>query len=285
MTKIISKKNLPTIKHEFWIKESNLILEMYDFPITLRHLFYMLVSNGFIEKSQKRYKSLSSHLVKGRLEGKIEWERIVDYTREVTDLRSNYQKILKKIKDIKEILNDPYELPQEFGQKHLNLFYLEKDSLKPFIEPFLYPNSILVIGKGQNSWSNAYELNKIIGNIDINIHLYTLIDFDLSGIYIHNSFVNQLEEFNIDIVEIKNIAVTEEQIKKYDLPVSPIKNEVQLQALDPLILRNLVIDTCKVNWDKELYEKKTSLQKEMNSLYRKKLDRNLKKFLKVFRKD
>lgn len=267
----IKRKYAKRIYYKEWINESKKILNSYDFRITLRQLFYVLISKGIIEKTENRYNSLSSKLVEGRKKGDIEWNALIDSTRTIVDKREDYLSIKKRVDSVIAYFNSPYTLPEDYGQKDLNIFYLEKESLKPFIEPHLYPNSILVIGKGFNSWSNAYELKKKLYGAKRNVHIYTLVDYDLSGVYIHNSFIDQVNHFDIKRLEIKDIAVTEEQIKGFNLPEH--KGEVQLQALDPGILRDLITDTCINNWDSETYRKKDLLQEEMNQYYRKKLDK------------
>lgn len=271
MDKPTKRKYAPRIYYKEWINESKKILNSYDFRITLRQLFYVLVSKGFIEKTKNRYNSLSGHLSKGRKRGDVKWNDLIDSTRIIDDKREDYLSIKEMVNSVISYFNAPYTLPQHFGQKDLNIFYLEKDSLKPFIEPFLYPNSILVIGKGFNSWSNAYELSKSLDKTEKGIHIYTLVDDDLSGTYIHNSFAKQLEYFNIEYIELKNIAITEEQIIKHGL--TPFEGEVQLQALDPAILRDLITDTCENNWDPEINQKRELLQEEMNKYYRRKLNK------------
>ena len=271
MTREYSRK----IYHPEWVKECKEILDSYDFPITLRQLFYVLITRKFMKKTENRYNSLSKHVSQARRDGDIKWESIVDYTREVRDYREEYLSITQRIKKLEEKIAQPYTLPRHYGQKEINLFFLEKDSLKPFIEPFLYPNSILVIGKGQNSWSNSFDLSKI-DMCNLNIHLYTLVDYDLSGVYIHNSFIDQLEEFNIEVIEIKNIAITEEQIDHFhlaDLTNPDKKNEVQLQALDPKYLGDLIINTCDQKWDYDIDQKREDLQKNLNEYYRKKMNK------------
>jgi len=130
-TKMKAKK----ISNQEWIDASNKILNSYDFRITLRQLFYVLVSNGFIKKTMQRYKSLYKHSSKGRKAGKVKWDALIDSTREIIDKREEYLTIREKINRIIYWVKEPYILPEEFGQKNLNIFYLEKDSLKPFIIP------------------------------------------------------------------------------------------------------------------------------------------------------
>jgi hypothetical protein len=49
--------------------------------ITIRHLFYRLVSRGVLDKDERSYDLLCSHLSKWRISGVIEFNRFVDGTR------------------------------------------------------------------------------------------------------------------------------------------------------------------------------------------------------------
>ena len=49
--------------------------------MTIRHLFYGLVTLGQIEKTEREYKLLCHHLAKWRRAGKVPWEVFADGTR------------------------------------------------------------------------------------------------------------------------------------------------------------------------------------------------------------
>src|SRR2546427_96421 len=49
-----------------------------DRPMTLRHLFYLLISDGLLENAPKEYDRLSDWIVDGRMEGAVPFEAIVD---------------------------------------------------------------------------------------------------------------------------------------------------------------------------------------------------------------
>jgi hypothetical protein len=49
--------------------------------ITIRHLFYRLVSRGVLDKDERSYDLLVSHLARWRISGVIEFNRFVDGTR------------------------------------------------------------------------------------------------------------------------------------------------------------------------------------------------------------
>jgi len=59
----------------------NNIVEEYrrqDFILTLRQLYYQLVSRDVIPNSQKEYAKLSILLTKGRMAGIVDWSAIED---------------------------------------------------------------------------------------------------------------------------------------------------------------------------------------------------------------
>src|SRR5947208_599069 len=57
------------------------ILQGEDGQITIRHLFYRLVGLHIIDKTEKAYQSLGSHLSKWRRSGDISWSAFADNTR------------------------------------------------------------------------------------------------------------------------------------------------------------------------------------------------------------
>ena len=58
------------------------VLDAYNGEaITIRHLFYRLVSRGLLDKDEKSYDLLCSYLSKWRISGSIEYDRFIDGTR------------------------------------------------------------------------------------------------------------------------------------------------------------------------------------------------------------
>jgi len=63
------------------IKAAYDVLEQYH-PMTLRQVYYQLVSKQIIENNQSKYQSLSNMLVEARQENIIPWEWIEDRVRQ-----------------------------------------------------------------------------------------------------------------------------------------------------------------------------------------------------------
>jgi hypothetical protein len=69
--------------YETIVKEVNKILQEYIMPLTLRQIFYRLVSKLVIPNTVTSYKTLSKILVKARERGEVDDTRIEDRSRQV----------------------------------------------------------------------------------------------------------------------------------------------------------------------------------------------------------
>lgn len=68
------------------IEKANEIIDNYrgqGYDLTLRQLYYQFVARALIPNSEKSYKQIGSLINDGRLAGLIDWESIVDRTREL----------------------------------------------------------------------------------------------------------------------------------------------------------------------------------------------------------
>ena len=71
------------------IKIANQIVEEYvaqGFDLTVRQLYYQMVARDYIPNNQREYKKLVETVNNARLAGLIDWDHIVDRTR---NLRQN----------------------------------------------------------------------------------------------------------------------------------------------------------------------------------------------------
>ena len=71
------------------IDKANVIIAEYaaqGYELTLRQLYYQFVSRDFIANNQREYKNLGDIINDARLAGLIDWEAIVDRTRNLQSL-------------------------------------------------------------------------------------------------------------------------------------------------------------------------------------------------------
>ena len=87
------------------------IMEKYDTGVTLRQLFYRLVSIGIIENTKSMYTSLSNRTAIARREG---WfPSFIDKTRQI-ETRLSFE----NVKQAKEWLADAYRRDRTEGQQY-----------------------------------------------------------------------------------------------------------------------------------------------------------------------
>ena len=74
------------------IDKVNDVIDSYHakgYDLTLRQVYYQLVAADVIPNTEKSYKNLGSLISDGRLAGLIDWEAIIDRTRQLRGLRSD----------------------------------------------------------------------------------------------------------------------------------------------------------------------------------------------------
>ena len=223
-------------------------------PVTLRAIFYALVSRNIIPNTKSAYKRLSAVLTRARKEGRFSWHLIKDETRRILggDYGYSLKDIEEKVGKIElEYIDDIiYELEKvkkaRFspsvkkweGQKYRVIIALEKDALADAIHSMVYEwNVEILVMRGYASATSLYNLANKIKGLSRNgskVVVLLLTDFDPSGEdiarYVRECLLN---DFNVE-AEVYKVAVTLEQIKKYDLPATPESiEERKKMARDP----------------------------------------------------
>jgi len=80
-----------------FIRKASEILEP-EHPMTVRQLFYRLVSGGILKNSDKYYHYVSRMMTKARLDGRIEFDWIVDRSR--PEYESSVWKVRREAKNV-----------------------------------------------------------------------------------------------------------------------------------------------------------------------------------------
>lgn len=149
--------------------------------LTLRQLYYQLVSRDIIPNQQKEYKKLSTVLLEGRMAGVVDWEAIEDRLR-VVEKPSSWE----TPEDIMDVVINTYEKPRQAGQKNYIEVWVEKDALSGVLSQVTEPYHIpIMVNRGYSSVSAmyaAYERFAAALKKDQKIVLLYLGDFDPSGL-------------------------------------------------------------------------------------------------------
>lgn len=229
-------------------KEMN---ETYKQKVTVRQIYYHLFSTGIIELTQRDYQKVCHILTEARKRGYIPFNWVEDRSRNPlwTMLYEDAQDFLGRI------MNE-YKRNTWKNQDNFIIILVEKEALAPIIWDIAKEYNVPVFPtKGFSSWSMFVEdLKSLVEYFGEDKELIVLVlsDLDPSGEHIKEDYENKfkfmVKELNFkEPHAIEKIAVTEEQIKEYDL--SPMQKKYrnkgvlniwELDALDPKILRDIV---------------------------------------------
>jgi hypothetical protein len=235
------------------IKINEIIQEYAEegYRLTLRQLYYQLVSRGIIENNQKEYAKLSNLLVKGRMAGEVDWNIIEDRIR-VPYIPYFVHGIQDAIKDTIE----QYRLDRMKDQPSYIEIWVEKDALSGVLKPITQKYHVnLMVNRGYSSCSAMYDASKrFLQNDDKQGFILYLGDHDPSGLDMIRDIQTRLNEFGVS-VSVEPLALTTEQVKKYNPVPNPAKFKDprasdyisnfgkiswEVDALNPKILSNLI---------------------------------------------
>lgn len=244
-------------------------LEEYN-PMTLRQVFYRLVAGQVLENTLRRYKALGVALVKARQEGIIPWHWIEDRLR-----RPRHVSMWEDLGDFAEVAATAYRRDVWATQPEYLEVWLEKDALSGVFEQVLQCYGVtLNVGRGYDSWSSIHEAAQRLDSAIV----FHFGDFDPSGVDMVRSLEERLRFFGC-YPEIVKVALTLEDIERYDLPPAMAKRtdsrtpafiakygdvSVELDALPPAVLgervetavcERLDMDAISDVWEQEKSER------------------------------
>ncbi len=256
----------------------NSIIQEYaaeGYKLTLRQLYYQLVSRAIIDNVKKEYAKLSTILVKGRMAGVVDWDAIEDRIRIPSRPYWVY--------DIADAIDDTirqYRLDRMENQNVYIELWVEKDALSGVLKRITEHYGIyIMVNRGYSSCTamhDAYVRFKRQANMGKETSILYLGDFDPSGLDMVRDIKGRLEEFGV-YPNIQPIALTMEQIKEYNPPPNPAKvtdprakayisqygnTSWEVDALNPKILNNLVKEKIDDLIDSELFEEKLRQEEE-----------------------
>ena len=244
------------------IDKANVIINEYSaqgFTLTLRQLYYQFVARGLLENSQKSYKNLGSIINDGRLAGEIDWEAIVDRTR---NLKVNPH--WESPADIVEQCARQFAINKWLDQDYHVEVWIEKEALIGVIEPVCGRWDVPFFAcKGYTSqseqWRAGQRFQKAIQRGQ-DVIIFHLGDHDPSGIDMTRDNRDRSQMFSqTEGVDVRRLALNMEQVEAHNPPPNPAKmtdsrfsgyadkygNESwELDALEPAF-----IDTVCGRWD------------------------------------
>lgn len=255
-------------KYQMLIRRAKEVIASYTDKLTIRQLYYRLVSSQDIENNRSQYVYYDDVLTEYRKQNLDFAEYFEDKTRKIISDISVYD-----LERFSEIINDKIEnvktdypyfyINANLLQPKITVILLEKQALESIFQRAVGKMSILVVSRGFNSFTQLKELANLVKNDKRELNLYTFTDFDDSGLLIEQNFINQCKDhLGLEFNSITRIALTKEYIEANNIPTNPTKTSthsqfnlpyfVELDAIEPNELKTLVKDVCKLNFDKDL---------------------------------
>ncbi|ASA22341.1 hypothetical protein [Paenibacillus donghaensis] len=205
------------------IQEVNAIIIEYQqmgYSLTLRQVYYQLVSRDIIPNNERSYKNLGSLISDGRMSGLIDWDAIEDRTR---NLRKNSH--WNSPGSIIHSAAHSFAYDKWGDQDNYVEVWVEKDALVGIVGQVCEEMDIPYFScRGYVSqsemWAAAQRLEDFAGQK--NIHIIHLGDHDPSGRDMSRDICDRLELFGV-MVEFERIALNYNQIEEYSPPPNPTK--------------------------------------------------------------
>lgn len=206
------------------IDQCNEIVDVYagqGFRLTLRQLYYQLVTTNTITNTERSYQNLSTLVSNARLAGLLDWNAIEDRVRQPR-AASEWDNIA----DLTESALASYRLPRWKDQDNYVELWVEKDALAGVLWPIAKDFHVtMMVNRGYSSQSAMYEsANRFLDpvNEDKVLHLLYLGDLDPSGEDMVRDIDDRLRMFGAD-VNVNKVALTPAQVVKYKPPPNPAK--------------------------------------------------------------
>lgn len=225
------------------------------YVLTLRQLYYQLVSRDVIPNKPTEYAKLSGLLKEGRMAGIVDWDAIEDRLR-----RPEKPAAWDSPKEIIESAVSQYARPRMEGQENYIEVWVEKDALSGVLKRVTQKYHIpIVVNRGYSSVTAMHDaFNRFVDAADNKGQKITILylgDFDPSGVDMVRDITDRIKEFfigsmfvrskwyelsydqqdNFESIEnygsqwvhenitILPIALTMAQIKQYNPPPNPAK--------------------------------------------------------------
>lgn len=240
------------------IRQANVLIARYQaqgYSLTLRQLYYQLVSRNVIPNKVESYNRLGDIIANGRMNGLVDWNAIVDRTRTTRQV-SKWEGAAAAL----EAIADQYQIDKWRGQDQRVIVMVEKDALAGVIERPCRDFDVQWLScRGYmsltESWSTAQRIiaNGARGQDTVILHLG---DHDPSGLDMTRDIREKMETFEAGrYVDVRRIALNMDQIEQYGPPPNPAKEvdprfanyeaefgseSWELDALDPVVLDRLI---------------------------------------------
>lgn len=239
-------------------------------PMTVRQVYYQLVSRQVIENSRSAYQAVSNLLVDARKDGTIPWKWIEDRLR-----RPRAVSMWDDLPDFAETAKRAYRRDVWSEQPRYVECWLEKDALSGIFEDVLDEYGVtLNVARGYDGWDSIHNAAlRYEEKEDVSVLYFG--DFDPSGEDMVRSLRERIAHFECR-PEILKCALTLEDVKRHKLPPDVTKAtdtrraafvemygdiSVELDALPIDVLRGRIVSEVESRMDLRALAKVRQVEK------------------------
>jgi len=261
----------------------NSIIEEYQaagYTLTIRQLYYQLVSRDIIPNADKEYGKVGALLKEGRMGGIVDWNAIEDRLRKPSKPSS-----WENPASILDSCINSYAKDRQEGQPTYMEVWVEKDALSGVLKRVTEKYHVrIMVNRGYSSVSAMYDAFMRFVNYGAYAQrpskILYLGDFDPSGLDMIRDISTRIEEFKEGYddgdwvrnmkFEIQPIALTMDQVEEYNPPPNPAKltdsraadfvrqygySSWEVDALRPEVLNEVLKDAIVKEMDMGQYRK------------------------------
>lgn len=251
-------------------------------PLTLRQIFYMMVSQHDYDKTEKAYKRLCETMNKARRAQMIDMDSIRDdgLTRVVDSGWYSRNSFLRACRR----WAGNFELDRQVRQPIKLYLWCEAGGMVPQLATAVQDYHIPILSSGGfDSVTTKHNFAKEISELDVDqeawdsqVVILHLGDHDPSGVHMFGSLDEDLQAFLDHYggrVEMKRIAVTLDQVDELGLPTAPPKSTdkrsfsgqtTQCEAIHPSELKRIVQNEIMEYIDMDIHEETLTLESEIS---------------------
>lgn len=247
------------------------------YTLTLRQLYYRLVSRNVIANTTTEYARLGDVISQARLAGMIDWDAIEDRTRNLKGLQH-----WDDPPDAINWLKAQFALDKWADQRNRVEVWIEKEALAGVFERVCVELDVpLFCCRGYNSQSEMWRASQRLIYYAKTRQTPTILHFgdhDPSGIDMTRDIADRMRVFGIDL-DVDRRALNIDQVKRHKLPPNPARvtdsrfrayakkygsSSWELDALEPAVLADLVRAAVREHRDETEWAK--SLRREKRQL-------------------
>lgn len=248
------------------------------YDLTLRQLYYQFVARDLIPNTQKDYKRLGTIIDNARLAGLMDWDYIVDRTRNVYRTDGADQ----SPEDALQVMAESYARQLWETQRCHVEVWVEKEALAGVVQRAARETGVNYFScRGYVSQSEMYSSGMRFRRLvkrGKSVSVIHLGDHDPSGIDMTRDIISRLDMFTgLGSVDVRRIALNMDQVEQYNPPPNFAKvtdarfvsyqelygdESWELDALDPATLHDLIVNEVLSLRDEDLWQAAVAEQEE-----------------------